>query len=64
MNNAIVFFDRFSFSSTRGLNISFLQMTLLYVFIACVSGWLLLHEKKGLFASLVTVIFFFTAAAF
>ena len=64
MNNAIVFFDRFSFSSTRGLDISFLQMTLLYVFIACMSAWLLLHEKKGLFASLVTVSFFFAAAAF
>jgi competence protein ComEC len=59
MNNKIVFTDRFRFSTTRGLNINFLQVILLYVFIACLGCWLLIKKKYGLHAALVTAILFF-----
>jgi competence protein ComEC len=64
MNNVIVFADRIGFSTTRGLDISFPQVVLLYVFIACVSCWLLLEKKQGLFAGLVTAVVFFAAGLF
>lgn len=64
MDNAIVFIDRFHFSTTRGLEISFIQVVLLYVFIACMSYWLLPGKKHGLYAALLTAIVFFAVGAF
>jgi hypothetical protein len=64
MNRPIVFTDRFSFSTTRGLDINFMQVILLYVFIASISFWLLRKKKYGLYAGLVTAILFFTVRLF
>jgi competence protein ComEC len=64
MNQSILFTDRFSFSTTRGLDINFMQVDLLYVFISCISCWLILRNKYGLFAGLVTAILFFGAGVF
>jgi competence protein ComEC len=64
MNNTIVFTDRFRFSTTRGLDINFMQVVLLYVFIACVSCLLLIEKKYGVYGALVTAILFFIVGAF
>jgi competence protein ComEC len=64
MNRSIVFTDRFSFSTTRGLDINLMQVILLYVFIASISFWLLRKKKYGLYAGLVTAILFFTVRLF
>jgi competence protein ComEC len=64
MDSTIVFIDRFHFSTTRGLQVSFTQVVLLYVFIACMSCWLLLGKKYGLYAALLTATGFFIIGAF
>jgi competence protein ComEC len=61
MNTVVELMDSFTFSSTRGIEINFVQLILLYVFIASMTYWLIIKIKFGLHASLVTLIIFFLA---
>jgi competence protein ComEC len=63
MNGTIVYIDRLPFSSIKNVEISFLQVILLYVFITFISLWLCAKKKYGLLAALVTMTLFFIAEA-
>lgn len=59
MNTVVELADGFPFSSTKGLNINFFQLLLLYAFITFVAEWLLNKNKIGLPAALISLIVFF-----
>jgi competence protein ComEC len=60
MNGSVQFLDSFPFSTWSGLDITFTQLVLLYVFIGAAGGWLLLKNKHCLPVALVTLILFFS----
>jgi competence protein ComEC len=60
MNGCVQFLDSFPFSTWSGLDITFTQLVLLYVFIGAMGGLLLLKNKHCLPVALVTLILFFS----
>jgi competence protein ComEC len=63
MNGVVEYVDRLPFSSTREININYLQVVLLYVFIGFISRWLILKCSRGLTEALVALIIFFLAGS-
>lgn len=59
MNGSVRFVESLRCSTTYGLDINFIQLILLYVFIFLASGWLVYHKKTCLPAALISAIFFF-----
>lgn len=59
MNHSIEWIDSLTFSSWTNLQINVLQTMLLYLFIGCMAGWLVLRQKRWVYPALVCTILFF-----
>ena len=59
MNEFVRYVDGISFNSTKDITITFLQLCLLYAFIAFIAGWLIRKHKPSLYGALISLIVFF-----
>jgi competence protein ComEC len=59
MNSFVGYIDGMSFSSTKDINITFLQLIILYLVIGFIANWLIAKHKASVYAALISLILFF-----